>query len=80
MATIATVKMSQLAEVVWASLLAAVVVSLTFSLVVYGSSRSTECRRADRGAAATAYLVLAVLAFVVFAAAVIYGVQVMLAK
>jgi hypothetical protein len=80
MATIAAVKMSQLAEVVWVSLLAAVVVSFTFSLVVLGSARSTEARHASRHRAATIYAGLALVAFAVFAAAVVYGVQVMLAK
>ena len=80
MARLAAVEMSHLVDVVWVSLVAAVVVSFTFSLVVYGGARSAEYRRADRGGAATAYLVLAVLAFAVFAAVVVLGVQIMLSK
>ena len=74
------VKAGDIFEVIWASLLAAVVVSTTFSLVVLGMARSTEAARAGRGTAAVAYAGLAVLALAAFAAAVVFGVQIMLTK
>jgi hypothetical protein len=74
------VKAGDIFEVVWVSLLAAVVVSTTFSLVVLGMARSTEAARAGRGTVAVAYAGLALLAFAGFAAAVVLGVQIMLSK
>jgi MFS superfamily sulfate permease-like transporter len=74
------VSASDLLEVVWVSALAGVGITLAFSLVVLGGGRSTEARRGGRDAAATAYAVLAGLAFVAFAAGVVFGVHVMLSK
>ena len=69
-----------LLEVVWVSLLAGVGVTLTYSLVVLGIGRSAAARRDGNEAAATAYALLAALAFAVFAAGVVFGVNVMLSK
>ena len=69
-----------LLEVVWVSLLAGVGVTLTYSLVVLGIGRSSAARREGNDSAATAYAVLAALAFAVFAAGVVFGVNVMLSK
>ncbi|HEY7075260.1 MAG TPA: hypothetical protein VH418_07815 [Solirubrobacteraceae bacterium] len=77
---LAAVKFSELAQVVWVSLLAGVSVILLFALVVLGSARSAECRRTGRDGAATAYAGAALLAFAVFAAVVVFGVQIMLRK
>jgi hypothetical protein len=77
---LAAIKVSELAQVVWVSLLAGVAVSLLFSLVVLGSAKSAECRRAGRDGAATAYAGAALLAFLLFAAVVVVGVNIMLAK
>jgi hypothetical protein len=77
---LAAIKVSELAQVVWVSLLAGVGVILLFALVVLGSARSAEARRAGRDGAATGYAGAALLAFVVFAAVVVFGVQIMLAK
>jgi hypothetical protein len=74
------VKAGDIFEVVWVSLLAAVVVSITFSLVVLGMARSTEAARGSRGTVAVAYAGLALIAFAAFAAAVVLGVQIMLSK
>ena len=74
------VKAGDIFEVVWASLLAAVVVSITFSLVVLGMARSTEAARGGRGTVAVAYAGLALIAFAAFAATVVLGVQIMLSK
>jgi hypothetical protein len=69
-----------LVEVVWVSLLAGVGVTLMFSLVVLGSGRSGKARRAGHGTASTVYAGLAVVAFAVFLAGLVFGVNVMLAK
>jgi hypothetical protein len=65
---------------IWVSLVAGVGVILLFSLVVVGSGKSSECRRAGRDGAATAYAGAAVLAFLAFAGVVVLGVNIMLAK
>jgi hypothetical protein len=77
---VAAIKVSELAQVVWVSLLAGVGVILLFALVVLGSARSAESRRAGHDGVATAYAGAALLAFLVFAAVVVLGVQIMLAK
>jgi hypothetical protein len=77
---LAEVQVSHLFEVVAASLVAGVLITVVFSLVVLGSARHTEARRAGHRAAALAYGTLALLAFAGFAFGVVFGVQVMLAK
>ena len=74
---IAAVDTAGLLEVVWVSLLAGVGVTLTYSLVVLGIGRSSAARREGNEGAANAYAVLAALAFAVFAAGVVFGVNVM---
>jgi hypothetical protein len=69
-----------LLQVVWVSLLAGVGISAVFSLVIYGAARAGDARRAGRGAAATLFLALAVVAFAVFAAGVVLGVESMIEK
>jgi hypothetical protein len=80
MVRLAAVEASQLLEVVWVSLLAGVTVTTLFSVVVLASGRSAEARRAGRTSAGTAYVALAVFAFLLFAAGVAFGVNVMLSK
>jgi hypothetical protein len=77
---LAAVKAGDIFEVVWVSLLAGVVVTVAFSLVVLGMARSTEAARGGRGTAALAYAGLALLAFALFAGSVVLGVQIMLSK
>jgi hypothetical protein len=69
-----------LLEVVWASLLAGVFVTVVFSLVVLFSARSSEARRSGRGGAQVAYAALALVSMACFAFAVGYGVHIMLSK
>jgi hypothetical protein len=77
---LAAIKASELLQVVWVSLVAGVGVILLFALVVLGSARSAESRRAGRDGAATAYAGAALLAFLLFAAVVVLGVNIMLSK
>jgi hypothetical protein len=77
---LAAVDAAGLIEVVWVSLVAGVGVTLTFSLVVLGSGRSAEARRTGRETAAIGYAALAVMAFLVFVAGLVLGVNIMLSK
>jgi hypothetical protein len=77
---LATVKSGDIFEVVWVSLAASVFVSIAFSIVVLSSARSAEARRASGGTAAVLWGALAVIGFAAFAAAVVFGVHIMLSK
>jgi hypothetical protein len=74
------VELSQLFEVVWVSTLAGVGITTAYALVVYGTGRYMEAQRTGRRGAALAYAGLAALFFLLFAAGVVLGVQIMLAK
>jgi hypothetical protein len=76
---LAAVQAGDLLEVIWVSLVAGVFVTLTFSLVVAGSARSAEARRTGQGSGLL-WGGLALLAFAAFAAAVVFGVHIMLSK
>jgi hypothetical protein len=77
---LAVVELGQIVEVIWVSLIAGVGITIAYSLVVYGTSRSAEARRAGRGAASVAYGGLAIVFLIVFLGAVVLGVQIMLSK
>jgi hypothetical protein len=77
---LAAIDSGQILEVVWVSLLAGVGITAAYSLIVLGSARSLQARRSGHAAAAAAYAGLAGLMFLLFAAAVIYGVHIMLSK
>jgi hypothetical protein len=77
---LSTVKAGDIFEVVWVSLAASVIVSTTFSFVVLGMARSTDAARRGHGTVALAYAGMAVVAFAVFAATVVIGVNIMLSK
>jgi hypothetical protein len=70
---ILAVKASQLGELVWVSLVAGLVVSVTFSLGLLGASRGAECRRSNAGNAA-AWFALSLVTFAAFLAAVVIAV------
>jgi uncharacterized protein YdiU (UPF0061 family) len=78
--TLFAVEVSQLAEVVWASALAGIGITTTYSLAVFGAGRYLEAQRTGRRGAALAYASLAVVFLLVFAGGVVWGVQIMLAK
>jgi hypothetical protein len=77
---LAAVEAGDIIEVIWVSLLAGVFVTIAYSLVVLGSARSAEARRNGGGTASLMWAGLAVLAFAAFAAAVVFGVHIMLSK
>jgi hypothetical protein len=77
---LATVAVGQLVQVVWVSLLATVVVTLMFAVVVREGARSAEARRAGRGGSSAVHAGLAALFVAAFAASVVVGVVVVLKK
>jgi hypothetical protein len=76
----AAVEATDILEVIWVSLIAGVVVSISYSCVVLGSARSADARRNGHGSASVAWAGVAILAFAAFAGAVVYGVHIMLSK
>ena len=75
---LAAVDFHALGQVIWTSFVAGVGVTVLFSVVIFGVGKADEARRA--GGTTLGYMTLAVVAMVVFAAAVVYGVTVMLNK
>jgi hypothetical protein len=69
-----------LGQVIWVSFAAGIGITVLFSFAIYGFSRATDARRNGEGLAATAFGTLAVLALLVFAAAVVLAVVIMLRK
>jgi hypothetical protein len=69
-----------LGEVAVASLAAGVGVTVSFSLAILGATRMVEMRRDGRGVEAGAYAALMIIALVLSAAAVTFGVIVMTTK
>jgi uncharacterized iron-regulated membrane protein len=69
----------QLAQVIEASLIAGVGVSLAFSLVIRGAVRASEHRQ-TRPLSAGLHALLAVIALLACLAAIVFGVSVMLSK
>jgi uncharacterized iron-regulated membrane protein len=69
----------QLAQVIYIALIAGVAVSFAFSLVIRGAVRAGEHRR-SRPILAGAHALLAALGLLVVAAAIVYGISVMLSK
>ena len=67
-------------QVIWVSLVAGVGISTLFSIVIAGGVRAADARRAGDGSAAFGYALLAVVAFLLFAAGVAFGVHVMVTK
>jgi hypothetical protein len=76
----AALKAGDLLEVIWVSLLAGIVVTIAYSLLIFGGARWAEARRNGASATAVAWAGLAVLAFAAFAGTVVFGVHIMLSK
>ena len=69
-----------LGKVVLAAIVAGIGVTAAFSFAVLGATRSAEMRRANRGAEASGFAVLGVLAAAVCVGAVVVGIIVMSSK
>jgi hypothetical protein len=74
----AAVEWSLIGEVIWVSLAAGIGVTTLFSLVVFGSSRAAEARRA--GGNPAPYGLLAIVGFVAVMALVVLAIAVILHK
>jgi hypothetical protein len=74
------IEWDKIGELLWVAPVAALAVSLSFSLMIMGSARATEARRTGAGATAMLYSVVALLATVAFAAVVVFGVVVIVKK
>jgi hypothetical protein len=77
---LAAVDFHALGQVIWVSFVAGVGVTVLYSFVIYSSGKSAEARRSGESGVAAAYAAVAVLAMLLFAAAVVFGVLVMLNK
>ncbi len=71
--TAAAVNVGALAKMLYSSVAAGISVALVFSIVILGSVRSIDMRRAGRGTAAAAYAALATVGVLLVAAVVVYG-------
>ena len=80
MALATLVDWDALLKVVVASLAGAVGVTLVFSLAIVGVTGMTESRRDGRPRVAIVFAVLAILGFVACAAAVVFGIALMVSK
>jgi hypothetical protein len=69
-----------LLKLLYSSLAAGVSVAVVFSLAILGATRSSDMRRSGRSAAASAYVALTVLALILAAAIVVYGLVLMARK
>jgi len=67
-------------EVVVVSLIAGVAITIAYSLVVLGTSRSAEARRAGQTGGVIGYGALAVVFLIVFLGGFVFAIEVMLSK
>jgi hypothetical protein len=77
---LSVIEWDKIGELLWVAPLAALAVSITFSLVIMGSARASDARRAGAGTTAMLYSVVALLGTVGFTAVVVFGVVVIINK
>jgi uncharacterized membrane protein len=77
---LAQIEWGKIGQLLWAAPVAGIAVAITFSLVIVGVARAGDARRDGAGGLAAAYSVLTVVATVAFAAVVVFGVWVIIAK
>jgi hypothetical protein len=77
---LAAIDFHALGQVIWVSAAAGVGVTVLYSLAIFGLGKAAEARRSGEELAAMGYGALAVVVLLVFAAAVVAGVAVMLHK
>ena len=76
----AAINVDALLELVWAAPLAVIVVTVSWGLVLNGVTRAFEARRDGRAGAAGAYALVAIAGGALFAAAVVFGLLLMISK
>ena len=72
--TLAEIDISGLFELMWFAPLAAVAVTVSYSLCVVGATRSTDARRVGRPGEGLVWLVVAFVAGLLVAAEVVFGI------
>jgi hypothetical protein len=77
---LATIEWDKIGELLWVAPLAAIAVSITFSLMIMSSARATDAQRAGAGTTAMLYSVVALVSGLAFAAVVVFGVGVIVNK
>lgn len=77
---LAAIKWGDILQVLWVAPLAGLTVTVLFSLGIYGSTKAAEASRAKSGGVATLFGAVAALAFAGFAAAIAFGVFVIVDK
>ena len=78
--TLASIDTDALIELIWVAPLAALTVSITFALCIYGGAKAGDSRRAGHAAAATLYGGLSVLAGLAALAVCVFGVSIIIAS
>jgi hypothetical protein len=73
---IPAVAISELLQLVWVAPLAAVAVTITFSLCVLGAERSTDARRSGQAALGSMWFALALVSGTAMLAAIAAGIYV----
>ena len=71
--SLAAVDIGALVKMLYSAVAAGLSVAVIFSIVILGSVRSIDMRRAGRGTAAAAYAALATVGVVLVAGVVVYG-------
>jgi hypothetical protein len=74
------VKVHDLVQVVWVSLVAGIGVTAAFALAILGATRAVDLSRSGRSAGAVVFGALCSLALAAVAAAVAFGIVIMLNK
>lgn len=69
-----------LLELVWAAPLAAVAVTISWAMVIWGSTRAADARRDGRSVLASLHLGVAGLGFALFTTTVVFGLVIMTSK
>ena len=77
---IGSVDSAALLELVWAAPLAALVVTISWGMVVYGTARAGEARRDGRTGSAALHFTVAAVGGALFTTAIVLGLIVMTSK
>jgi hypothetical protein len=77
---IASIDWGTIGELLWAAPLAAIAVSLAYSLLILGVSRADDARREGAAGVATLYGALALVSAAAFVGLVVFGITVIAAK
>jgi hypothetical protein len=74
------VSVHDLLQVVWASFLAGIGVTAAYAFAILGGARAVDLTRSGRSAEAMVFGVLCAIALAMVAAAVVYGIVIMITK